>query len=659
MLTFQELMLVSNARLHYIAQTRLHYIGQTRLDQIRLDYTIQVRLDQTRLHYIAQTRLDQTTLYSLDQTTLYSLDQTTLILAIYAHILGSLCSHFRNISWCLISFYLLLASFQQSMLTFGFCQEVCAHILGTYVGLSSHFTSSQPHFSNLCSHFRNIILVSHLILASFLAIYAHILGSLCSHFRKICWSLISFYLLLASFQQSMLTFGFCQEVCAHILGRYVGLSSHFTSSQPHFSNLCSHLGSVRKSVLTFQEDMLVSHLILPPLSLILAIYAHILGTYVGLSSHFSLIFSNLCSHLGSVRKSVLTFQEHILVSHLILPPLSLILAIYAHIWVLLGSLCSHFRNISWSLISFYLLLASFQQSMLTFGFCQEVCAHILGTYVGLSSHFTSSQPHFSNLCSHFRKSVLTFQEHMLISHLILPPLSLILAIYAHILGTYVGLSSHFSLILAIYAHIWVLLVSLCSHFRNICWSLISFYLLLASFQQSMITFGFCQEVCAHILGTYVGLSSHFTSCQPHFSNLCSHFRNICWSLISFQPHFSNLCSHFRNICWSLISFQPHFSNLCSHFRNICWSLISFYLLLALFQQSMLTFYLGDKHFSPFPSHFSWISFLHFFCRIGRVSHLMSSLLHARMHACLMLTTFTFQHMSSFLHFLAKLVVFPT
>ena len=34
--------------------------------------------------------------------------------------------------------------------------------------------------------------------------------------------------------------------------------------------------------------MLVSHLILPPLSLILAIYAHILGTYVGLSSHFSL-----------------------------------------------------------------------------------------------------------------------------------------------------------------------------------------------------------------------------------------------------------------------------------------------------------------------------------------------------------------------------------
>ena len=47
--------------------------------------------------------------------------------------------------------------------------------------------------------------------------------------------------------------------------------------------------------------MLVSHLILPPLSLILAIYAHILGTSC-------------------------------LVSHLILPPLSLILAIYAHIF---------------------------------------------------------------------------------------------------------------------------------------------------------------------------------------------------------------------------------------------------------------------------------------------------------------------------------------
>ena len=39
------------------------------------------------------------------------------------------------------------------------------------------------------------------------------------------------------------------------------------------------------------------------------------------------------------------------------------------------------------------------------------------------------------------------------SHLILPPLSLILAIYAHILGTHAGVSSHFSLILAIYAHI--------------------------------------------------------------------------------------------------------------------------------------------------------------------------------------------------------------
>ena len=135
--------------------------------------------------------------------------------------------------------------------------------------------------------------------------------------------LISFYLLLASFQQSMLTF---QEVCAHILGTYVGLSSHFTS---------------------FQE-----------------VCAHILVTYVGLSSHFTSSqphFSNLCSHF---RKSVLTFQEHMLVSHLILPH------------------------------------------------CQEVCAHILGTYVGLSSHFTS-----------FQQSMLTFQEHMLVSHLILPPLS--------------------------------------------------------------------------------------------------------------------------------------------------------------------------------------------------------------------------------------------
>ena len=35
--------------------------------------------------------------------------------------------------------------------------------------------------------------------------------------------------------------------------------------------------------------MLVSHLILPPVSLILAIYAHILGTYVGLSSHLALV----------------------------------------------------------------------------------------------------------------------------------------------------------------------------------------------------------------------------------------------------------------------------------------------------------------------------------------------------------------------------------
>ena len=122
MLTFQELMLVSHlilpwrqefqphfSNLDYTIQLRLDYTIQVRLDytiQIRLDYTIQLRLDQTRLHYIDQTRLDQTTLYSLGQTTL------SLILAIYAH------------------------------------------ILGTHAGLSSHFTPSQPHFSNLCSHFR-------------------------------------------------------------------------------------------------------------------------------------------------------------------------------------------------------------------------------------------------------------------------------------------------------------------------------------------------------------------------------------------------------------------------------------------------------------------------------------------------------------------------
>ena len=41
---------------------------------------------------------------------------------------------------------------------------------------------------------------------------------------------------------------------------------------------------------------------------------------------------------------------------------------------------------------------------------------------------------------------------MLVSHLILPPLSLILAIYAHILGTHAGLSSHFTLETSILAH---------------------------------------------------------------------------------------------------------------------------------------------------------------------------------------------------------------
>ena len=172
--------------------------------------------------------------------------------------------------------------------------------------------------------------MSHLILASFQELCAHILGSLCSHFRNICWCLISFYLLLASFQQSMLT---------------------------------------------FQEHMLVSHLILPPLSLILG---------------------SLCSHF---RKSVLTFQEHMLVSHLILASFQQSMLTFQELCAhILGSLCSHFRNICWSLISFYLLLASFQQSMLT------------------------------------------FQEHMLVSHLILPTVSLILAIYAH----FSPFPSHFS-----------------------------------------------------------------------------------------------------------------------------------------------------------------------------------------------------------------------
>ena len=62
---------------------------------------------------------------------------------------------------------------------------------------------------------------------------------------------------------------------------------------------------------------------------------------------------------------------------------------------------------------------------------------------------------------------------MLVSHLILPlgktvviMIWPILAIYAHILGTYVGLSSHFSLILAIYAHILGTYVGLSSHFTS-------------------------------------------------------------------------------------------------------------------------------------------------------------------------------------------------
>ena len=98
--------------------------------------------------------------------------------------------------------------------------------------------------------------------------------------------------------------------------------------------------------------------------------AHILGTHAGLSSHFTL----KTSILASFQQSMLTFQEHILVSHLILPPLSLILAIYAH---------------------------------------------ILGRYVGVSSHFTSSQPHFSNLCP-FQPISFTFQLDFIFLHFFWP-----------------------------------------------------------------------------------------------------------------------------------------------------------------------------------------------------------------------------------------------
>ena len=147
-----------------------------------------------------------------------------------------------------------------------------------------------------------------------------------------------------------------------------------------------------------------------------------------------------------------------------------------------SKLCLHFRNSCWSLISFYLLLASFQQSMLT-----------------------------------FRKSVLTFQEHML--------------------------------------------------------CLISFYLLLASFQQSMLTF---QELM---------LVSHLI---------------LPWRQ-AFQPHFLHILAgfHFWHFFWPNWSCFPLnvFTSTCA--RVSCCTTFTF------------------QHMS---------SFLHF-VQIGRVSHLMSSLLH--------------------------------
>ena len=88
---------------------------------------------------------------------------------------------------------------------------------------------------------------------------------------------------------------------------------------------------------------------------------------------------------------------------------------------------------------------------------------------------------------------------MLVSHLIF---SLILAIYAHILGTHAGLSSHFSLILAIYAH---------------------------------------------ILGTHAGLSSHFTletSILAHFLHILAGFHFLHFGQIGLVSHLmSSLRAH--------------------------------------------------------------------------------------------------------------------
>ena len=156
--------------------------------------------------------------------------------------------------------------------------------------------------------------------------------------------------------------------------------------------------------------------------------------------------------------------------------------------------------------------------------------------------------------------MLTFQEHMLVSHLILP---------------------HFS--------------NLCSHFRNICWCLISFYLLLASFQQSMLTF---RVKC----------------------NLCSHFRNSCWSLISFylgDKHFSLILAIYAHI-QELMLYSVVQSNLYSVVQSNLYSVV----------QSMILPW--RQAFQPISFTFQLdfiFAFFFFFGQIGRVSHLMSSLLH--------------------------------
>ena len=89
--------------------------------------------------------------------------------------------------------------------------------------------------------------------------------------------------------------------------------------QPHFSNLDYTIQLRLDYTIQLRLDYTIQ--ILPPVSLILAIYAHILGTLLTM---------------------LLTFQEHMLVSHLILPPVSLILAIYAHF----SPFPSHFSWIS-------------------------------------------------------------------------------------------------------------------------------------------------------------------------------------------------------------------------------------------------------------------------------------------------------------------------